>query len=72
MPVKYEPDGPRLNPETGWWRWAIWDTDLNKVVESGSSPSVEECITDIKEKLSNLPVNGSDIDFLENYDNLVK
>ncbi len=72
MAVKYEPDGPWLNPETGWWRWVIWDTEANKVVNSGSSPSVEECVNDIKDAMGKLPVNDSDLDFFKKYDNLME
>jgi hypothetical protein len=57
MSVKYEADGPWLNPETGWWRWVIWDNEINAVVKSGASPSVDECVNEIKSNLSDLRAN---------------
>lgn len=70
MAVKYDHDGPWLSPETGWWRWVIWNNETNKVVQSGSSPSVDECVNDIKTELSKLREKDPDVDFLPGYDTL--
>jgi len=39
-------------------------------VQSGSSPSVDECVNDIKEELRKLRANDPDVDFLPGYDTL--
>lgn len=70
MAVKYEADGPWLNPESGWWRWVIWDNDANTVVDSGASPSVDECVITIKSKLTDLRENEKSVDFLPGLDTL--
>lgn len=70
MSVKYEPDGPWLNPETGWWRWVIWDNENNQVIVSGASPSIDECVAEIKTKLADLRENEKGMDFPPGLDTL--